>query len=1214
MTGMLDQRVGVRRAVEVMGECGSDAWPQWKVGSGFLVGGRLVVTAGHNLDDAHLFFVRGDGGEEWTAQVVARGEADRGVDLALLEITAAAFGEEVSPVRFARVDREASELLTGCWAVGFPRFKEKPGASYSGVTLRDSVQVSGTIAPGSNRTSGTLELQVTAAPDPSGERGSPWEGMSGGLVFASDPWLGDCAVGVVVEHFLREGGSSLTVAPITMLDHLPKEQADSWWQLLALRDVEKLVVLPRSAAAGEPLYRATIADIAARTPILLDREDELAECVAFATSDDGYRWVIGRPWAGKTALAAHVVQSCPAGVDCVAYFLARREADADSARLMTVIGKQLAWLLGESPPDRLDVPETLRALWHRTVEQVDRQQRHLLLVVDGLDEDLSHDSGQPSIPALLPTQVGGRAHVLVTSRPHPDLPADVPVDHPLRRVEPVELAASPHAEALRDRAVQELAQLFKSRDELAIDCLGLIAAAEGALSLDDLTDLVGRASSQPAPRRLAVKQVLAERIGRVVRPTSLSSVDRYVFAHEELRERSVAEFSATELDRYRSALHAWADRYRADDWSADPPAYLLDTYPGLLAHHAPDRLAALIADPGWLLQAVAALGVDRAVGIIAAARQAATIPRSSPARATPDIVEAVERALRRSRIALARDGAQLPGVLHARLKDEADPTLATLGMRVGQATGRPWLQMVEGSLDWRADIETTYGLVGKVRALGFGEMDGRPEVAIAIDNRVVLWDPRHGVPDEAAVLDLGDHKATAVAVAAIDDRPVVVTSAAYEGATEVWDPRSGACLAAADVGLGHTLAVGRLGDRLVIAGAHGPNGPDGAIGFLDATTLEFIEPGERLRDQNVVAFAAREGRLVALTQLFSFEDGTTRIQAVDATDGAVLWHSVALDVDVGFDAVAGGDMASTFVVVAASEARTFWLTEDNLHIEESAHGNEPVRALAVGSVNGHSVVAWAPDYDDTALVVLHQVEHEATADGVTLFRPRVDGGASSLCSVFDEVPTVFESSPPQNWDEPPASFAVDRPEVWPHTAVARGVLDGRPVVVTGSVEGSAWVWDINGDPPRPLAGPFATISPIVLERGWEALMVKPSASTADSVALGHHPDHGPIVAVACDGTVRLYSVLTGEPVDCPTTGASVIAAVDLGRVNERDTLVTGSKGGVLGVWALAPPQRLAVVTLDDPIVDVRIVTADPAGHIAARTGTGRVFVVELVEP
>lgn len=335
---------------------------------------------------------------------------------------------------------------------------------------------------------------------------------------------------------------------------------------------------------------------------------------------------------------------------------------------------------------------------------------------------------------------------------------------------------------------------------------------------------------------------------------------------------------------------------------------------------------------------------------------------------------------------------------------------------------------------------------------------------------------------------------------------------------------------------------------------------------------------------------------------------------MDVTDGAVLWHSVALDVDVGFDAVAGGDMASTFVVVAASEARTFWLTEDNLHIEESAHGNEPVRALAVGSVNGHSVVAWAPDYDDTALVVLHQVEHEATADGVTLFRPRVDGGASSLSSVFDEVPTVSELFPPQNWDEAPASFAVDRPEVWPHTAVARGVLDGRPVVVTGSVEGSAWVWDINGDPPRPLAGPFATISPIVLERGWEALMVKPSASTADSVALGHHPDHGPIVAAACDGTVRLYSVLTGEPVDCPTTGASVIAAVDLGRVNERDTLVTGSKGGVLGVWALAPPQRLAVVTLDDPIVDVRIVTADPAAHIAARTGTGRVFVVELVEP
>ena len=46
------------------------------------------------------------------------------VDLALLEISDPRFGEHLPPVTFARVDRDSPAPVTGCWAVGFPRFGE----------------------------------------------------------------------------------------------------------------------------------------------------------------------------------------------------------------------------------------------------------------------------------------------------------------------------------------------------------------------------------------------------------------------------------------------------------------------------------------------------------------------------------------------------------------------------------------------------------------------------------------------------------------------------------------------------------------------------------------------------------------------------------------------------------------------------------------------------------------------------------------------------------------------------------------------------------------------------------------------------------------------------------------------------------------------------------------------------------------------------------
>ena len=91
-------------------------------------------------------------------------------------------------------------------------------------------------------------------------------------------------------------------------------------------------------------------EIRKRTGMLTGRQDELAGIASFTAGDEGYRWLVGEAWAGKTALLAEAVTTQPGDVDVVCYFLSRREADADSSRFLAAVVPQLASLLDEDPP------------------------------------------------------------------------------------------------------------------------------------------------------------------------------------------------------------------------------------------------------------------------------------------------------------------------------------------------------------------------------------------------------------------------------------------------------------------------------------------------------------------------------------------------------------------------------------------------------------------------------------------------------------------------------------------------------------------------------------------------------------------------------------------------------------------------------------------------------------------------------------------------
>ena len=165
------------------------------------------------------------------------------VDLALLEISDPRFDEHLPPVTFARVNRDSPAPVPGCWAVGFPRFGEAGPVLPEG-SRRETWQVRGDILPGAKLRAGLLSLQVTSTPQPlpASLAGSAWEGMSGAVVFATDPHDGEQAIGVVSTHHRPEGESALTVVPITAVAGLPA--AEDWWHQLGVADPDALPVLP----------------------------------------------------------------------------------------------------------------------------------------------------------------------------------------------------------------------------------------------------------------------------------------------------------------------------------------------------------------------------------------------------------------------------------------------------------------------------------------------------------------------------------------------------------------------------------------------------------------------------------------------------------------------------------------------------------------------------------------------------------------------------------------------------------------------------------------------------------------------------------------------------------------------------------------------------------------------------------------------------------
>ncbi|RRQ84665.1 effector-associated domain 2-containing protein [Streptomyces griseofuscus] len=241
MSGPGEAGLDAARVAEVL-----VAGPPRRRGSGYRVGAGHVLTAAHVVAGTSGVRVRFDADRpgEWSApaRIVLSAAA---ADVALLELADVPTGRTgVEPPRYAAVPD--ADVVLPFSAMGFPRFKLRDsdsgssgegGAGGTPGRYRDSCHVTGTVSVLSNRREGTLELAVAAPPaDPEPHR-SPWEGMSGALV-----WCGGAVIGLVSAHHRADG-----------LGRLAAGRVERWYESLTAADSECLrrwAGLPSHTALG----------------------------------------------------------------------------------------------------------------------------------------------------------------------------------------------------------------------------------------------------------------------------------------------------------------------------------------------------------------------------------------------------------------------------------------------------------------------------------------------------------------------------------------------------------------------------------------------------------------------------------------------------------------------------------------------------------------------------------------------------------------------------------------------------------------------------------------------------------------------------------------------------------------------------------------------------------------------------------------------------
>jgi hypothetical protein len=777
------------------------------------------------------------------------------------------------------------------------------------------------------------------------------------------------------------------------------------------------------------------------------------------------------------------------------------------------------------------------------------------------------------------------------------------------------------------------------------DLLGYLLVAKGpiaraelvAVDDDDALDEFGRDGVPP------VEIVLARARRFLVGDDDSGLALGHPRFETYLRQTRYASLTGT----YSARLCEYCARWR--------DVHLLGPY--ALSHyveHLSDRGAAderrdVLTDPRFIRAKARELGIDALL---------ADYEEASPA-AGDATVAAVGRALRRSRMALAREPEQLAAQLHGRLVGSEDAGIRRLLAGLGGAAPYPWLAARTPALASEQDLDATITPVGTVRALAFGSLGDTTTLAVGVDDRISLHDPVKG-SSERATVDNDGCRVTGLCLANVDDRPVLVVAAGHDLRLFVRDATSGEEVGRSIPLPGYvdSVAVGALGDALVIAAA----GNGGAWAW-DAHSREQAEIATADVRGRIAGVTTLDGR-VTYTLVATRDGGTPELRLVDAAS----LRDVTAPVFQGFamepSAVAVAQVGDVVLLALMwPPARCgLWSAETGDAVGPYVDmGDVPVRCLAAGDVGGRPLLAASLDYPGTGVILLREAgtssgptrrqrpigditdrpihglraDAEGTLTALTgrallLQEVHADGedtltpldhspSAEQVASVLTGMPTpddftrtvepgsvrlVDESDMGARGTADAERLLRGKPLQWPATARCRGVIGGRAVLAIGSYGGAVWLWDVAGR--SLLAGPFADVPDELFVARRELKAARPRHVT--SVAVGRSGGRE-ILATACGGAVQLWDARTSERLPAPDVGEEVVVALALGTVHELDVLVTGSRGGVLRVRDAADGRHVAGITLDAGVDGVWVVR--DAGAVAALTGDSQLHVLDL---
>jgi WD40 repeat protein len=574
-----------------------------------------------------------------------------------------------------------------------------------------------------------------------------------------------------------------------------------------------------------------------------------------------------------------------------------------------------------------------------------------------------------------------------------------------------------------------------------------------------------------------------------------------------------------------------------------------------------ERIVGLCTNPVWLKRAVLLIGVGSVIDLL---------DRVCQLTETEDL-KVLARVLRRSRVAISRDVNQLVAQLHARLAGTNVHSLRELINKLHTLAPAIWLRSRGKLLGWMADLETSYTVIGTVRSLAFGEVDGTTILGMAVDDNVILWDPRKGVDEERVIHNPGG-RVTGLSIEYLAGEPVLVIAAGYDRNVVIrnfWTgEQTGPTYTGCDFVNSVTVGLVR-GRHMVVAVGNsqlwmwdrqsGTRVDDDFMELFRKNFPRIVGQARAQQSSSITNVLTLNGRVI-LTLLRSDRTGFC-VTLIDADLARPIWpgHWSPYEPTVIATSILprGPVTAAIFATKRPRLSLGAWspasTDKKQREVGWGLRGvmEGAVRALSVGEVDDRVVVAYAPNFDGSGFVTLVEVD-----------------------PTLESVQEDFEFPPSD-----PSAMNLWNLDIWSvilgYSPAVRVLASCPQLCVLNVRSGSAWGTHEDRQPTPEVVSHFLS--------GNCSRDVAISAKPVESIFSTLNADEAMPISVGKVHVIK--NILSSfEPVRLRKANPESWPAttVSRGMLDGRAVLVCGSYQGVIWVWDLEKENVLAGPFADIP--------------------------------